>query len=77
MNRLFRSVALANHRSNDYDYSINTDGEYANAAGHVGVECLSRIYSGTTFRVYRSNDLTSIIEFNRQRNEREHYKQYY
>jgi len=36
---------------------MSTDDEYA---GHVELKCISRLYPDTTFRVYRSNDLTEF-----------------
>jgi len=35
-------------------------GEYA---GHVYLECISRLYPGHRFRVYRSNDLNEFVDY--------------
>jgi len=51
------SYRLPIYNSNDYEYLMSLDGEYA---GHVELECISRLYSSHTFRVYRSNDLNEF-----------------
>jgi hypothetical protein len=39
---------------------MSRDGEYA---GHVELECISRVYPNNTFCVYRSNDLTEFLDY--------------
>jgi hypothetical protein len=39
---------------------MSIDGEYA---GHVELECISRLYPSHTFRVYRSTDLSAFIDY--------------
>lgn len=39
---------------------MSTNGEYA---GHVELEFKRRLYPDTTFRVYRSNDLTEFLDY--------------
>jgi hypothetical protein len=39
---------------------MSTDGKYA---GHVKLECFRLSYPDNTFRVYRSVDLTEIIDY--------------
>jgi len=54
------SYGSPNRSFKNYEHLMTSDGEYV---GHVLLECISRLSTDTTFRVYRSNDLTEFEDY--------------
>jgi hypothetical protein len=53
------SYRLHIYNYNDYEHLMSIGGKYA---GHVVLECISRLYPSHTFRVYRSTDLSAFVD---------------